>query len=258
VIKEISQLSAKDFFEALTTKVGSSPERDALIFFHGFNVSFTESVIRTAQIAADIGFNGAPIVYSWPSRKSIFRYMADEATATGYSIDNIIQLIKDVRTNTGAERVHLIAHSMGNRFLTEALKSLNEQGFTKDFLFNQIILAAPDIDAEVFVKHLAPKIVKTGKQVTLYTSVHDKALGFSEWIHGDNQRAGGKGDHVAIFEGIDTVDASSEKTDFLGHGYFSESKALVDDIFRSTRFEHTPAERNLRKRVSGQRFYWDF
>lgn len=257
-IKTVNQLDAELFFNSIKNKVQSSPERDAFVFVHGYNVDFTDSVMRAAQIAADIGFRGAPIIYSWPSRKKFTFYHADEATTTGYSIDNMIQLLKDVKTNTGAERVHLIAHSMGNRLLTDALKSLVDQGFNKDFLFNQIILAAPDIDAEVFVKNIAPKIIHASERVTLYTSQHDKPLWFSEKIHGGIQRAGTSSTALAIIDGMDTVDASIEKTDFMGHGYFAESKALIDDIFHLVRYNREPIERNLRRKVSGEKIYWEF
>lgn len=258
VIKTVEMLDAKTFFAGIQAKVAGSPEKDAFVFLHGFNVSFEESILRAAQMAVDIGFRGAPIVYSWPSVHNVLGYMADEATATGYSVDNVIRLIKDVRVNTGAERVHLIAHSMGNRLLTEALKAMASEGFTKEFLFNQIILAAPDIDAEVFVKHIAPKISGTAKQLTLYTSMHDKALWLSDKLHGDKLRLGTAAEQLAVCAGIDTVDASAESTGLLGHGYFAESKAMIDDIHQAIRFSHTPEERNLRKRISGKLFYWDF
>jgi len=258
IIREVNPLQAKDFFKRITDKVQSSPEKDAFVFVHGFNVSFTESAMRAAQITTDIGFRGAPIIYSWPSRQSIFGYTADEATATGYSADNIIQLIKDVRTTTGAERVHLIAHSMGNRLLTDALKTLVAEGFNKDFLFNQIILAAPDIDAEVFVKNIAPKIVSCSERVTLYTSQYDKPLWFSDKLHGSIPRSGTSTNVLAVIDGMDTIDASIEKTDFLGHGYFAESRALIDDIFQAVRFNKGPEDRNLRKKTSGTRVYWEF
>jgi esterase/lipase superfamily enzyme len=76
-------------------------------------------------------------------------YTSDEATAGGYSTEDIVQLLKQIRL-TGAERIHMIAHSMGNRLIIDALQTLVDQGFNKDFLYNQVILAAPDIDAEVF------------------------------------------------------------------------------------------------------------
>lgn len=258
LIKMIEPMDAKAFFNDVQAKVASSPEKDAFVFLHGFNVSFDESIMRAAQMTVDIGFRGAPIVYSWPSLHRVGGYLADESTSSGYSVDNVVQLIKDVRARTGAKRVHLIAHSMGNRLLTDALKTMVLDGFTKEYLFNQVILAAPDIDAEVFVKHIAPKIAGAAKQITLYTSLHDKALWLSEKLHGDLLRLGTAGKQLAVCTGIDTIDASGESTGFLGHGYFAESKALIDDIHHAVRFSHTPEERNLRKRISGKLFYWDF
>ncbi|SMC53981.1 alpha/beta hydrolase [Pedobacter nyackensis] len=257
ILKEVSELGPKEFFNQIGEKVNFSPEKDAFLFVHGYNVSFTESVSRAAQIAVDIGFNGAPLVYSWPSRKNMFWYTADEATASGYSTDDIIQLLIQIR-KTGAERIHIIAHSMGNRLITDALRSLVDQGFNKDFLFNQIILAAPDIDAEVFVKQIAPKLVQSSERVTMYASGGDIALWFSAGIHGKILRAGKVTQEIAIADGIDTVDASKETTDLLGHGYFAHNSALIDDIFQLTRHGLSPADRNLRKKESGEHTYWEF
>jgi esterase/lipase superfamily enzyme len=257
-IKEVGQLAAGEFFKRIREQVANSPEKDVFIFIHGYNVSFTDSVLRAAQIKADIGFRGAPIVYSWPSRNFVGLYKADESTATGYSSPHIIQLLKDVRTTTGAERVHLIAHSMGNRFLSDALRTLVDQGFTKDFQFNQIILAAPDVDAEVFVKTIAPQMLGASQRITLYASSQDKPLWFSGKIHGNIQRAGAVTGSLAVVDGMDTVDASTEATDFFGHGYFAESFNLIKDVFDLTRHEHGPEDRNLRKHESDSRVYWSF
>lgn len=258
IIKDVTEIPAADFFKKIAQKVESSAEKDAFVFVHGYNVSFSESISRAAQIATDIGFHGAPIVYSWPSRNFFARYKADEATATGYSTENIVELLKAIRRTTNAERIHLIAHSMGNRFLTQALQSLVDQGFNKDFLFNQIILAAPDIDAEIFVKHIAPRIAASSHRVTLYVSRHDKPLWFSGKIHGNIQRAGSISGKLAVIEGIDTVDASIETTDLLGHGYFVSSKALIDDMFQAIRFNKNPGDRNLRQKLSDDKEYWEF
>ena len=43
--------------------VSRSPRKDAFVFIHGFNVAFEDAVMRTAQIAYDLGFDGAPILY---------------------------------------------------------------------------------------------------------------------------------------------------------------------------------------------------
>lgn len=258
MIMAIESLEPGDFFSRMQAKVQASPEKDAFLFVHGYNVSFTDSVLRAAQIAKDINFRGAPIVYSWPSRNLLPLYTADEATATGYSLDNMINLLKDIRRTTGAQRIHLIAHSMGNRFLTEALRALYHEGFYKDFLFNQIILAAPDIDAQVFVKEIAPKIAACSERVTLYASKYDVPLYFSGLLHGNIQRAGQSSGKIAVIDGMDTVDASKNTTGLMGHGYFAENKAMIDDIFHTTRHNHSPEDRNLKEVHSNSRVYWEF
>lgn len=259
LIKEIDQLEVGDFFSRLKTKVQGAAEKDAFLFIHGFNVGFTESILRTAQIAHDIGFQGAPIAYSWPSRKSVFKYSADESVATGYSLGDITHLLRIIRKKTGAEKVHLIAHSMGNRFLTEALKVLYTEGSNEKFKFNQIILAAPDIDAHVFIKEIAPKIAQCSERVTMYGSKKDLALLFSGTaLHGGIQRAGKINGKIAVVEGIDTIDASNVMTDRLGHGYFAESKELIDDIFDVTKFNKNPKDRNLKEYTQNEKTYWAF
>ncbi|MEZ6056688.1 MAG: alpha/beta hydrolase [Planctomycetaceae bacterium] len=54
---------------------------------------------------------------------------------------------------TGARRIHVIAHSMGNRLVAESIRRLSyyyESGQIPKF--NEIILTAPDIDAGRFRK----------------------------------------------------------------------------------------------------------
>ena len=54
---------------------GSTPSKGykdhALVFVHGFNTSFEHALFRTAQIAYDIKFDGAPFLYSWPSKGAL-------------------------------------------------------------------------------------------------------------------------------------------------------------------------------------------
>src|SRR5262249_34687796 len=55
-------------------------ERHALVFIHGYNVSFLDAARRAAQIGFDLQIRGAMAFFSWPSRGSVHAYPADEAT----------------------------------------------------------------------------------------------------------------------------------------------------------------------------------
>ena len=51
-----------------------SAGKNAFIFVHGYNVTFADAARRTAQMAYDLGFDGAPVFYSWPSQASYASY----------------------------------------------------------------------------------------------------------------------------------------------------------------------------------------
>lgn len=53
---------------------GEAPH--ALIYLHGFNVSFKEAAIRAAQIGYDLKVPGATAFFSWPSRGSVSAFNA--------------------------------------------------------------------------------------------------------------------------------------------------------------------------------------
>jgi Alpha/beta hydrolase of unknown function (DUF900) len=66
------------FFRDIAQTVKDSDRKEAFVFVHGYNVSFEDAARRTAQISADLKFDGAAIFYSWPSRAEIKAYPIDE------------------------------------------------------------------------------------------------------------------------------------------------------------------------------------
>lgn len=97
----------------------------ALVFIHGFNVTFEEAAIRAAQIGFDLKVPGITAFFSWPSkgRLSLLDYAADEATIDA-SAGKMTDFLVKFAQQTDAERVHVIAHSMGNRGLLGAMQRI--------------------------------------------------------------------------------------------------------------------------------------
>jgi esterase/lipase superfamily enzyme len=60
--------------------------RRVLVFVHGFNNRYEDAVYRFAQIVHDSGADVAPVLFTWPSRGSIFAYNYDKES-TNYSRD---------------------------------------------------------------------------------------------------------------------------------------------------------------------------
>ena len=97
-----------------------------------------------------------------------------------------------------------------------------------------VVLAAPDVDADTF-RGLAAAIRKTAGSMTLYASARDKALQVSRTVNG----APRAGEPIIISPGLDSIDASEIDTDFLQHGYFSDARSMLEDLFGV--FRGTPA-----------------
>jgi esterase/lipase superfamily enzyme len=220
---------ADRFFADLRECVGRSKQKSAFVFVHGYNVSFEDAARRTAQIAYDLKFEGAPIFFSWPSQAGILSYAVDE-TNVSWAAPHLLSFLTEVAQQSGAQRIHLIAHSMGNRALTSALRDLSLMQKSDRPTFDEVVLTAPDIDADIFVNDIAPAIVKTARRVTLYSSSNDEALIVSKKVHG-YPRAGDSGSQLVVLPGIDTVDVSAVDTSLLGHTYYGDNSTVLADIF---------------------------
>src|ERR1035438_3556665 len=143
----------EDFF----ADMWKEKREEALIFIHGFNNTFEESVKRAAQVGYDLGINGPTALFSWPSRGRLDDYMVDEATieASERHIEEFISAVVATTQQPGFSQtpypVHVIAHSMGNRGFLRALQRISANvERRKTFKLGQIILAAADVDADLF------------------------------------------------------------------------------------------------------------
>jgi esterase/lipase superfamily enzyme len=168
------------FWTALRGELARSDEdgQQTLVYLHGYNVPFDEAAVRAAQIGFDLKVPGAMAFFSWPSRGSLGAYAADEASEAAIA-DFLVRLAID----SGASRVHVIAHSMGSRGLLRAIQRIMTQASaTAGVRFGQMLLAAPDLDAGLF-RDLAALYPKVSERTTLYVSARDRALEISHWLH---------------------------------------------------------------------------
>jgi esterase/lipase superfamily enzyme len=223
-------VEAKDtFFGDLAASVRASPAGAAFLFVHGYNVAFSDAARRTAQISYDLGFQGAPVFYSWPSQGATPAYTIDEQNVE-WAQANLKQFLGDFFGRSTASSVYLIAHSMGNRALARAVGALLAEDPSVRSRLKEVILTAPDIDADVFRRDIAPALVEAGRPVTLYASSKDLALVASKKVHG-YARAGDAGRGLVVIPGIETIDATTVDTSLLAHSYFAETRSVLSDMF---------------------------
>ncbi|WP_416739239.1 alpha/beta hydrolase [Pseudomonas sp. NFX71] len=221
-------------YEAFTRDIAwlaeMSKSGNAFVFIHGFNVGFNDAAKRTAQMAYDLNFDGVPIFYSWPSRNSasLTAYEADERNIE-LSEGNIKEFLVDILSDSKFSNVFVVGHSMGTRGLAKAIGAIAVEKPEAIGKLKAVILAAPDIDADLFKQQIAPRLLKAERSVTLYASSNDRALLASQKLHG-YPRAGDSGTGLVILKGVDTIDASNVDTSLLGHSYYGDVRSIIDDM----------------------------
>lgn len=255
ILQKITPESKDAFFTQVSSAVSSSPTKEAFVFVHGYNVSFEDAALRTAQLTYDFGFKGAPIFYDWPSKASLLGYVADESAADA-TVPNLKLFLEEVANRSGASVIHLIAHSMGNRALLPTLAQLaSDQHFPSFAKFSTVVFAAPDVDRDAFIKWIG-EIHKPQTNISLYVSQHDQALAASHLLFHKQLRAGEGGKDAIVLSGMDTIDVSDLSTDALGHSYFGDNRQVVKDLLEFLKGQLAPRP-DLSRVPLGSLAYWE-
>lgn len=223
----LSAAQAKDWGRSHMTK-----SRRVMVFVHGFNNRYEDAVYRFAQIVHDSGADVAPVIFTWPSRASIFDYNYDKES-TNYSRDALEELLRTVARDPSVSDVTVMAHSMGTWLAMESLRQMAIRDGKVASKISNVILAAPDLDVDVFGRQIA-EIGKTNPKFTIFTSQDDRALLVSRRISGNVDRLGQIDPAVEPYRsalekfGISVIDLTKMKSgDSLNHGKFAESPDVV-------------------------------
>lgn len=203
----------------------------AFVFIHGFNTTFAEAMFRAAQLAHDLGFDGPAFAYSWPSVGKTLDYATDMDSADNAVpfIDRFLEIVFNV---PGVEKVHLVAHSMGNAALAQLLTHAGTKLGRRGQAIEQLVLAAPDLDAGEF-GNIHSHFTAAAKGVTLYACASDRALLAAQKIRGDYIRLGDVGpEGPMVVPGVDSIDVSAVGTDLfsLNHNVYAQDRGVLDDL----------------------------
>lgn len=233
-LKEVKALSREELAKLVRDRLAAAREfrEHAFVFVHGFNTTFEAALYRTAQIAYDLRFDGAPFLYSWPSKGQIgLQDYSYDRESSGQAEPYLKQFLEFVTKETGARSVSVIAHSMGNQVLLPVLRDLKRNA-PEGVVIDQIILAAPDVDRDTF-EFLAREITGVGKGITVLAASNDRALEASRRFWGGVPRAGDvPPEGPIVITGIDTIDVTETSTEVLSlnHSGYAQKKQLIDDM----------------------------
>lgn len=212
---------------------------DVVLFVHGFNYGFDESLEIALRIVERTRVPATPVAYSWPSQARVSAYGVDY-DMSDWTIDHLTGFIGDLTAALPeGSRLHIVAHSMGTRALLLALPRLDLPGQR----LGQLILISPDVDSRIFrelILHAGPF-----QRRTLYVSKHDFALRTAALLlRAGSVRAGDSNKQYVVVQDVDTVDMSLLNAGVFGHSLYDYSQLMFDDLGGVLRAQ-TAADRQL-------------
>ncbi|WP_281803433.1 alpha/beta hydrolase [Methylocystis echinoides] len=204
-------------------------DRRVLLFIHGFNTRFEEALFGFAQIFHDSGAEAAPVLFSWPSRGSVFNYVYDRESAT-FSRDALESLLHRLAASPNVKEIVVLAHSMGAWLAMESLRQMAIREGRVPAKIQNVILASPDIDVDVFRAQLEAFGEKR-PEMTVFVSGQDRALRLSRGIGGDVERLGAADPAQKPWiaeKGVEVIDLSGAGGgDQLRHSKFAQNPDVV-------------------------------
>ena len=217
-------------------KTSGNLKDHALVFVHGYNVSFDDALFRGAQLSFDMKFDGLTFVFGWPSYSGYLGYSLDRerAIAARIPLRRFIDLVQTIMDG-GTKRIHFIAHSMGTQTLMDALSDYQKPTGATDPIFGQVVFAASDVLRESF-RGAVTRISQVASGITLYASSKDWALTIARGPRLGEAPAGlvKSGSVPYVAPGLDSIDVSALETAYFArnHSTFSERQPLVEDMLK--------------------------
>ena len=230
-----NMLGLPDALAKFDARVKAAAGHRVLVFVHGYNTKFDEAVYRFAQIVHDSGAPAVPVLFTWPSRAKLLAYAYDRESAT-YSRDALEGVLQALTKDRNVGEVTVLAHSMGNWTTLEALRQMAVRDGRISPKIVNVILAAPDVDIDVFRTQIAGMGPKRPR-ITMFVSRDDVALAVSRRLWGDVVRAGAIDPNAEPHKselasaGVEPYDLTDvQSSDALAHSKFAQAPEIVQLI----------------------------
>ncbi|HWL95257.1 MAG TPA: alpha/beta hydrolase [Phycisphaerae bacterium] len=231
--------------QELHKRLAQTDWKDVVVYVHGFNNTFQESVFSSAELWHFMGRQGVAICYTWPSGRAL--------STKGYNYDNVSseftvfhlkQLLRALGQCEAIGKVHILGHSRGTAVVTEALCDLRiehmhaEKSAREALKLGNVVLAAPDLDVDVVRQRLSgEQLAYLPEQFTVYTSPTDLALAAANYLTLGVLRLGSLQPTTLDPEMKEIISrepmtfvAARVASDVFGHSYFTHSPAVASDL----------------------------
>ena len=246
------------FYDLYKEMSATKEHSDVLIFIHGFAYTFDDELKAICALKKMyIDDPKCPVNHilfiSWPASSTVFplTYFDDKAASinSGNSLLRLFylytQFLKDIFSDGGLnpcnQRIHIIAHSMGNRLLQSMLYSLKTSNISR--VIDQVVLLSADVSYRVFdeVEDSFIKLPLLANRVSIYVNRKDAVLGISQFSKNIlSPRLGkiGPADISKFKAVVSVIDVTGTKNDledsfkfkYGNHWNYLSSSAVQSDI----------------------------
>lgn len=270
----LREQASKDdpFIKAIKERLSHSENKSIFLFVPGFKVNFAYPVLVAAELWHYLGYSGAFIAYSWPSRQRIRDYFSDVETAA-FTAQNFRMLLLYLAQIKDVEHIHILSYSAGARIVSQALHEIRLMAHglpmadaRADLKIGRVIFTAPDIDMMLFSSRYRDGFADIADSITVYTNANDTALNwalrFIGWPRlgapGELGLTPGELKSLESFTRTESIDVSAaeEAASGNGHGYFIKSPWVSTDILLTLKYGTPPSERGLTRQRDD--FAWEF
>ncbi|WP_415404477.1 alpha/beta hydrolase [Tateyamaria sp. SN3-11] len=246
---------ARQFQAAIADEMAKTGNRRVLVYIHGFNNAFDDSLTALANIWHFAGRRAVPVSFTWPAGNGAgpLGYFRDRDAGT-FSVHHTKEFLRILAAMPEVEQIDIIAHSRGNDVATTALRELmiEARGAGKRpklaLKTGTLIMAAPDLDVDIVRQRLqAERFAEAFEQINLYINPDDGALRLSAYLTRSTRLGALKnadfqpGELEGLRkEGLVHFIRVEEVRGGFGHSYFRDNPAVLSDVVLALRTRAFP------------------
>lgn len=252
-IQAVDEVDASGFWRELDEFVGAGDAGKVVLFVHGYSYGFARACRRVSVLQQRLSDDARVVLFSWPSRGNPLVYDSDRRDLER-SVPQLAEVLRELTSRFGSERVALVAHSMGTGGSMEAIRRLHAD-LPPGALIENLVLLAPDYDPAAFARDL-DELGSRIARVTLYVSDKDALLKLSSAVNRGERLGQGVQADTPI-AGTETIDVSSLKRYHpTGHEYYRYHPVVASDLVELLAHDRPARERRATTAAGGESGYW--